>query len=78
VAVDRVPVRTTVSWRVIVMTVPVKSALHPWAHSWAMDIRELDARLGKTCAWRAGSGMPGIRRFPVCVMVITAPLGRET
>jgi hypothetical protein len=52
-AVDRVPARTTVSWRVTVKVLLVKSDVQPWAQSFAMDRRELDARLGKTCDWRA-------------------------
>jgi hypothetical protein len=47
VAVDRVSVRTTVSWRVMVAALSVKNILQPWAQSWDMDIRELDVRLGK-------------------------------
>jgi hypothetical protein len=53
VSVDRVPVRMTVSWRVMVMVTVllVKSGVQPWANMCVMDRRELDARLGKTCAW---------------------------
>jgi hypothetical protein len=65
VAVDRVPVRTTVSWRVMGTALLVKSDGQPWAHSCAMDMREFDARLGGMCAWRAEMGRPGIHRLPV-------------
>jgi hypothetical protein len=65
VAVDCVPVRTTVSWRVMVISLLVKSDVQPWAQNCAMGRRELDARMGKTCAWRAERGRPGIRRLPV-------------
>jgi hypothetical protein len=77
VAVDSVPFRTTVSWRVMVMAVSVKSALQPWSQIWAMGMRKLDARFGKMCAWWADFGRPGIRRVSVCVLVTIAPFGRE-
>jgi hypothetical protein len=65
VSVDRVWVRTMVSWRMMVTALLVKSDVQPWAHSCAMDRRELYERLGKTCDWRAERGRPGIHRLPV-------------
>jgi hypothetical protein len=65
VAVVRVPVRTTVSWRVMLAALSVKRDVQPCAQSCAMDRRELDARLDKTCAWWAERGRPGIYRLPV-------------
>jgi hypothetical protein len=78
VAVECVPVRTTMSWRVMVTAVAVKMAWHPWAQSWAMESNELAARFGKTWAWRAERGRPGMRILPVCVLVMMVPSGRET
>jgi hypothetical protein len=65
VAVNRVSVRTMVSWRVLVTLLSAKRAVKPWAQSYAMDRRELDAMLGKMCTWRNERGRPGIRRLPV-------------
>jgi hypothetical protein len=65
VAVDSVPVRTPVSWRVMVTVLLVKSAVQPWAQSCAMDRRELDVRLGGKCDWQADRGRKGICRLPV-------------
>jgi hypothetical protein len=77
-AVDRVSAKTTISWRLVATLIFVNSALQPWAQSWAMGMRELEAMFRKTCARRADFGRPGIRMFPVCVLVMMAPSGRET
>jgi hypothetical protein len=77
VAVDRVPVMMTVSLRVMVTSMLVNKALHPWAHSCAMERREWEARCGNTCAFRAERGMLGILRCPVCILVMMVPSGRE-
>jgi hypothetical protein len=50
VAMDRVPVITKVSRRVMLTALLVKSDVQPWTHRCVMDRRELDARLGKMCA----------------------------
>jgi hypothetical protein len=78
VVVDHVPVRMTVSLRVMVTAVLVNMALQPWAHSCEMESSEWEARCGNTCACRADSGMPGILRLPVWVLVMMVPSGRET
>jgi hypothetical protein len=78
VAVDRVPVMMTVSSRVMVTAVLVNTALHPWAQSCVLERREWEARFGNTCDFRAESGLVGILRFPVWVLVMMVPSGRET
>jgi hypothetical protein len=78
VVVDCVLVMMTMSLRVMVTAVLVNMALHPWAQSCAMERREWEARFGNTCAFRADSGMVGILRFPVWVLVMMVPSGRET
>jgi hypothetical protein len=65
VAVDRVPVMMTVSWRVMVKAVLVKMYFHPWAHSCTMERSEWEERCGNTCDFRAESGMFGILMLPV-------------
>jgi hypothetical protein len=63
VAVDRVPVRTMVSWRVMVMALSVKSALQPWAQSWVMHNREVDMSVGSRTRDRMKQGHGRVKKI---------------
>jgi hypothetical protein len=78
VAVDRVPVMMKVSSRVMLAAVSMNMALQPWAHSCEMERSEWEARYGNTCACQVDSGMLGILKLPVWVLVMMVPSGRET
>ena len=75
---ERVPVRTTWSSLVMRTSVAVKVAMHPWSHSWPMEIREPDVRSGKMCAWQAESGRRGMFKVAMWVEVMRLPSGSKT
>ena len=56
----------------------LKYAVHPWSHSWPINKRDPDAKVGKMCALVADAGSSGISRFAVWVEVMVFLFGSST
>ena len=78
VAADRVPRRTTRLFRLIVMVVALRDAVHPASHSWPMERSAPAGKCGKMCPRRAAMGKDGRSRRHVCVEVTVSPFGMAT
>ena len=52
--------------------------MYPWPHSWPMDKRDPDARVGKICTHVASGGSCDILRLVVWVEVMVSLLGSNT
>ena len=76
VAAVRVPVRMMWPWRMTMMFVASKCAVHPSSHSVPTDNSEAPGKSGNMCACLACIGTPvGRRRSHVCVDVAMRPSG---
>jgi hypothetical protein len=76
VAVDCVPVRTTVCTIVTVTWCAVKMMVHQWSQRLPIERRECDLRDGNAWVRWALGDRPGMDINPVW-LILTHPLGRE-
>ena len=75
---DRFPEHTILPSCSTITRVAVKVAVQPWSHSWPMDMREPEARLGKRCAVHASGGKKGRDNWAVWLEQMVPWFGSKT